>query len=574
MAKVTAVLALHHGKIFEVCMTAPQSDQSELKNKTDNAEHAINTVNTATTSAGAGNSASASTSVIADAGTSGTASLDAGTGTVTIKEHAQESAATSVSASHKGKKKESLSDKVNRDLSLKEQMALTLSLSMPSILAQFSSICMQYIDAAMVGSLGATASASIGLMAAPVWLFTGICISSCSGFSVQVAHLLGGRDDVRARTVMRQGYVVLLIFACIVALIACALSDFLPVFLGGSDEIVGAAGDYFFIFMAALPFFMLSYLSSAMLRCSGNMLLPSLLNILMCVLDVIFNFFFIFESRTMNLPVVGTVEVYGAGLGVVGAALGTVCAAGITGLFMAYFLIVRSPALNILQDIGVRAWSFKPTWDVVRRALRISLPISAQQFMISSAQIVSTMIVAPLGTASIAAHSFAITIEAICYMPGFGIADAATTLVGQSIGARRFDLTYRFAKITLGFGAAIMAFMGMLMYIFSPWVMSLMTPDLEVQQLAVAALRIEAFAEPLFAASIIGYGICVGAGDTLIPSLMNLGSMWIVRLTMAYFLAAHYGLRGVWIAMALELSFRGLIFLARLKWSKWIKTLD
>lgn len=482
-------------------------------------------------------------------------------------------------ASHTAtKRKESLSDKVNRDMTLQEQIALTFSLSLPSIMAQLSSICMQYIDAAMVGSLGAEASASIGLMAAPLWLFSGLCISSCSGFSVQVAHLLGGRQPEEARKVLRQGYVVLFGFALVVALIGCSLSDFLPHFLGGAPEILDNASAYFFIFMSALPFLMLSYISSAMLRCSGNMMLPSLLNILMCLLDVVFNFIFIFPERDAVYPLIGEVHVFGFGYGVKGAALGTVCAAAVTGLFMLYFLVFRSPSLKLTQDCfatwGQALLAFAPTWQVVRRALRISLPISAQQFMISSAQIVSTMIVAPLGTASIAAHSFAITIEALCYMPGFGISDAATTLVGQSIGARRFDLTYRFAKITLIFGALIMGILGFFMYVGSPWIMSLMSPDLEVQALAVAALRIEAFAEPLFAVSIVGYGICVGAGDTLIPSLMNLGSMWLVRLGLAYVLADIYGLRGVWMAMCFELCFRGLIFLARLKWGKWMKTLD
>ena len=204
-----------------------------------------------------------------------------------------------------GKAKESLSDMVNRDMSLKEQMSLTVRLSMPSIMAQLSSIVMQYIDAAMVGSLGALASASIGLMMAPIWLFTGICITSVSGFSVQVAHLLGAKDEVKARIVVRQAYVVLMIFAFIVSAIACSLANTLPNFLGGSDDIIGNAAAYFMIYMAALPLFQLNFLSAAMLRCSGNMLLPSMINILMCILDVIFNFIFIFDSRTITLPLLG-----------------------------------------------------------------------------------------------------------------------------------------------------------------------------------------------------------------------------------------------------------------------------
>ena len=473
------------------------------------------------------------------------------------------------------KVKESLSEKVNREMTLKEQISLTMSLSAPAIMAQLSSICMQYIDAAMVGSLGALASAAIGLMMAPLWLFTGICLSSVSGYSVQVAHLLGARDEVAARAVLRQAYVVMLGFAALVAALGCAISPVLPYWLGSNEvELIAAdASSYFMVFMAGLPFFMFNYLSAAMLRCSGNMLLPSLLNVLMCILDVVFNFFLIFPSRSVTYPIIGTIDVYGAGLGVTGAALGTAGAAAVTGLIMTYCLCFKSRSLAFTLDpLSLKA--FVPTWQVVRRALRISLPITGQQVMISSAQIVSTMIVSPLGNISIAAHSFAITIEALCYMPGFGIGDAATTLVGQSIGARRFDLTRRFAVITLCLGAAIMALMGFLMYVFSPWVMSLMSPSVEVQELAVQALRIEAFAEPLFAVAIVGYGICVGAGDTLIPSLINLGSMWLIRLGLAYALAQHYGLAGVWTAMCIELCLRGCFFLARLKWGNWVKTLD
>lgn len=463
-----------------------------------------------------------------------------------------------------------LSERINREMSLKDQILLTLSLSSPAILAQLSTICMQYIDAAMVGSLGASASASIGLMAAPLWLFSGICISSVSGYSVQVAHLLGAQEDVKAREVVRQSYVVLVGFALLIAAVACFLSPMLPKFLGGAPDIWQDSSNYFLIFMLGMPFGALNFISSAMLRCSGNMLLPSLLNILMCVMDVVCNFFLIFPLRTLNVPVLGEIEVYGAGLGVVGAAFGTVIATAITGLFLTYALCFKSKSLALTHESG----SFKPTMHVFKNALRISIPITAQQFMISSAQIVSTIIVAPLGTAAIAAHSIAITVEAICYMPGIGISDAATTLVGQSIGARRYDLTFKFAKISLSFGALIMGCMGALMYFASPWVMEMMTPDLTVQDLAVRALRIEAFAEPLFAAAIVGYGICVGAGSSLIPSLINLGSMWIIRLTMAYFLAQSFGLSGVWIAMAIELCIRGCMFLGYLKWGKWIKHFD
>ena len=181
-----------------------------------------------------------------------------------------------------------------------------------------------------------------------------------------------------------------------------------------------------------------------------------------------------------------------------------------------------------------------------------------------------TVIVAPLGAASIAANAFAVIAESICYMPGYGIGDATTTLVGQSIGAGRKTLTRQFAWTSTWLGMGVMTTLGAVMYGIAPWMMEIMTPDHEIIHLGVVALRTEAWAEPMYAASIVAYGAFVGAGDTLIPSFMNLGSMWGVRVVLAAILAPIYGLHGVWIAMAIELTFRGIIFLIRLKSGAWM----
>jgi len=172
---------------------------------------------------------------------------------------------------------------------------------------------------------------------------------------------------------------------------------------------------------------------------------------------------------------------------------------------------------------------------------------------------------------AIAANSFAITAESLCYMPGYGIADAATTLVGQSLGAGRHRLTRRFAYITVFMGMAVMGIMGVVMYIFAPQIIGTMTPVEEIRRLGVMALRIEAFAEPMFAAAIISYGVFVGAANTLVPSLMNFFSIWAVRISLAAWLAPTMGLKGVWVAMCAELCFRGIIFLIRLRGKRWMK---
>ena len=196
--------------------------------------------------------------------------------------------------------------------------------------------------------------------------------------------------------------------------------------------------------------------------------------------------------------------------------------------------------------------------------------MAMQSVFMNGAQIVSTMIVAPLGNVAIAANTFAITAESLCYMPGYGIGDAATTLVGQSRGAGRRDMCRSFARFTVTLGMVVMAVMGLIMYVFAPELMALLTPLDEIRQLGITCLRIEAWAEPMFAASIVTYCVCVGAGDTLRPMLVNLLSMWCVRLSLAALLAPQYGLRGVWVAMAIELTFRGTMFLIRLLRGRWM----
>lgn len=198
--------------------------------------------------------------------------------------------------------------------------------------------------------------------------------------------------------------------------------------------------------------------------------------------------------------------------------------------------------------------------------------MAAQSLLMSGAQIISTTIVAPLGNFAIAANTFAITAESLCYMPGYGLGEAATTLVGQSLGAARQDLTRSFARMTVWLAMAVMALMGVVMYIFAPELMALMTPIEEICDLGARCLRIEAFAEPMFGAAIVTYSVCVGAGDTFKPALINLCSMWFVRLSLAALLAKDYGLTGVWTAMAVELTFRGGLFLVRLYRGKWMNS--
>ena len=422
-------------------------------------------------------------------------------------------------------------------------------LSYISILAQISATVMFFIDASMVGHLGAKASAAIGLVESTGWLMGGLASAANMGFSVQVAHFIGANDFEAARRVLRQSLVCCMIWALMISLTSVIISPFLPYWLGGTEEIAHDASVYFAIFI----FFQMEGLAGSMLKCSGNMKIPSILNIGMCVMDVCFNYLFIYIMD----------------LGVMGAAIGTGLAMLITAVLMLYFLLVKSKMLSLISRPG----SFKPKSDTVSTAFKIGAPMGLQHMLMGGAYIVSILIVAPLGTIAIAAHSLAITVESLCYMPGYGIAEAATTLVGQGIGAGQKLLTRSFARMSVALGIAVMTFMGILMWCFAPELMGIMSPVEEVIAQGTQVLRIEAWAEPMFAAAIVCNGVFIGAGDTMIPAVMSLCSMWFVRLTLAAGLAPKFGLKGVWTAMAIELTFRGTIFLVRLFKGRWVEKL-
>ena len=433
-----------------------------------------------------------------------------------------------------------------------EKLNLIVGLSIPSMLAQISTVMMFFIDASMVGHLGAEASASIGLIESTTWLVGSLLSAAATGFSVQVAHFIGANDFVKARQVFRHALICGLAFSVFLSLIGVGIHSHLPYWLGGGADIASASSGYFLIYSLVLPFVYLYHTSEMMLKSAGNMHTPSVMAVLVCICDVIFNYIFIYICK----------------FGVVGAAMGTALAYICISLPNLYLSACKNRMLNLRQDHVRFHW----VKEYVQRACKISIPIAIQNILMSGAQIVSTMIVAPLGNIAIAAHSFAITAESLCYMPGYGIGDAATTLVGQTHGAGRIDLCKNFAYMTVGLGMLVMALMGVIMYVFAPEMIGVLSPVEAIRQLGTTCLRIEAFAEPFFAASIVTYCVCVGAGDTFKPAAINLGTMWFVRLTLAYGLSKSYGLEGVWIAMATELTFRGVLFLIRLFRGSWMKS--
>ena len=451
------------------------------------------------------------------------------------------------------------------DIPLSQTAQVVLALSLPSILQQMVVTAMEYIDAAMVGHIGAEATAAIGIVSSSTWLLHGVLVGLYTAFSIQIAQYLGADRQEDARGVLRQSMLFNLILGLGAAAFGIGISRFLPGWLGADPSLQANASAYFAIWSAALPFTMAMGMYTAQLRATGDALTPGLISVLVCVLDIVFNFFLINSSRTLVL-FGRTVTVWGAGLGVPGAALGTALSDVVGGLLALAILLLRDGPLCIR-----RPGSWKITRSCLMNLWRVGAPLAAERAALSSAQVVLVRIVSGLGTVAIAANSLGVSAEGLCYMAGYGIQDASIALIGQAVGANRRDMSKRFAWLCTLMGMGIMALSGAGLWLFAPALMGIFTADAAVIALGARVLRIEAFAEPMFGASIVASGAMQGAGDSTACFVLNLVSMWGIRLTLASFFAPRFGLAGVWGSMCCELCIRGLLFLFRLARGKWLE---
>lgn len=447
------------------------------------------------------------------------------------------------------------------DIPLSDTARIALALSIPSILEQLVVTAMEYIDAAMVGHIGAEATAAIGIVSSSTWLLHGILVGLYNAFSIQIAQYLGADRQQDARGVLRQAMLFNLAAGLAAAAFGIGISGHLPGWLGADVSLQANASAYFAIWSAALPFTMAMGMYTSMLRASGDALTPGLISVLVCVLDVVFNFFLINPTRTL-----WGITVWGAGLGVPGAALGTALATVVGGLLALCILLFREGPLCIHKP-----GSWKITRACIRNLGKVGVPLAAERAALSSAQVLQVRIVSQLGTVAIAANSLGVSAEGLCYMAGYGIQGAAIALIGQAVGAHRKDMAKRFAWLCTLMGMGIMTLTGAGLFAFAPALMSIFTADAAVIALGARVLRIEAFAEPMFGASIVASGAMQGAGDSTACFVLNLVSMWGIRLTLAFLLAPRFGLVGVWGAMCFELCVRGLLFLIRLARGKWLE---
>ena len=320
-----------------------------------------------------------------------------------------------------------------------------------------------------------------------------------------------------------------------------------------TQEVVVLSTTYLTTVAATLAFATLLYLGNACMRGAGDTRTPLYVMLVVNIVNIVVAWTLI--NGLFGLPK----------LGVWGSALGAASGQVVGGT------IVLALLLRGKSGVQLRLAGLRPDWDMIRRILRVGMPTGLEQLFFRIGNMAYVRVLASLGVAAYAANQVAINGWSLSFMPGFGFAVAATTLVGQSLGARAPDSAERGGYVAYRMGAGLMAVIGLVMIFFPEQIMGFFTNDQEVIGLGALPLQVMGFVQPMLAASMIFAGALRGAGDTRWPMIITAGCIWLVRLPLAYLFAIVFGwgLVGAWSAMSLDMVLRGTFNFLRFRGGGW-----
>lgn len=447
-------------------------------------------------------------------------------------------------------------------------LATIVALAWPAMVEQALQTIVQYADSAMVGRFGVQATAAVGLTTTVTWLTNSPLWAMGTGVLACIARAVGAKDDRTVRSAAMQAIWLALIVGGALTVVTQILSPFLPGWLNADPEIRREGSLYFSIICAPLVFRALSYILGSALRASGDTRTPMLVNLGMNAINIVLNFFLIFPTRTVTL-LGKSMTMPGAGWGVIGAAVAT----AVSIVFSGSMMLVKVLRSETLSPLGMKA-----QWDapVMKRCVRVGLPIALQNLGVFSGQVVFSAQVTSLGKTALATHSIALTAEQAFYIPGYGMEAAVSTLCGNALGERDERKLDHVSRTVLAISVGLMTLSGAFLFAFPTLMMSIFTPDREVITMGARVLRIVACSEPLYAALILFEGIFHGVGQTKYPFVVSLITMWGVRVlgTLICVGGLGFGLEAVWLCMVGDNVSRAMLLGIRYFSGRWKRSLD
>ena len=432
------------------------------------------------------------------------------------------------------------SDSGSNQGSNRKMVPVILALAWPTMLEQLLQTAVQYIDTAMVGSLGTQATAAVGATSTVNWLIGSTISALGVGFLSYISQSIGAGKRQEARKAAGQAVMAVLVVGIFFTILTTALSSRIPVWMQVDAGIRDIAGRYFLILYTPMLFRSASIIFGTVLRAAGDTRTPMRVGVAVNLINVALNFLLIYPTRMVS--VWGTeITLYGAGLGIEGAAVASAIAYTCGGIAITYMLWRH-------REISPRGQSLRPNQSVLKPCLRVAFPNMLQRFATSLGYVAFASMINSLGETATAAHTIANTVESAFYIPGYGMQTAAATLAGNAWGAKDKRRLNRLTRTILPLEIGLMIVSGSLLFLFATPLMHLFSKDPEVIRLGTTVLRMVAVSEPFYGVPIVLEGIMQGQGKTVAPFVYNVVGMWCVRIV-GTFICIHilgYGLVSAW----------------------------
>lgn len=437
----------------------------------------------------------------------------------------------------------------------KQMIATIFALAWPTIIEQVMQTAVQYIDTAMVGSLGTQATAAVGATTTVNWLIA-ITISAVAvGFLSQIAQACGAGETHIAKAVSAQSVLVTLVLGGVATAVILSLSKFVPVWMQVDAGIQSLAAAYFFILYIPMLPRTASIILGTVLRAAGDTKTPMKVGLTVNIVNIVLNFLLIYPTRQISV-FDWMITIPGAGMGVVGAAVASAVAFALGGIWITIALW-KHPV------ISPKGHSIRPDFQILRPCMKIAIPNMLQRFGTALGYVAFAAMINSLGDVSTAAHTIANTVESAFYIPGYGMQTAASTLAGNAYGAKDKERLDELVKMFLPVEMLLMVFTGGALFLLAPPLVRIFSKEAAVISLGVTVLRMVAVSEPFYGFSIIMEGVLLGLGNTKQPFVYNIIGMWLVRIVGTFICTQllSYGLISAWLCMILHNMLLFVLFL-------------
>lgn len=412
--------------------------------------------------------------------------------------------------------------KIRKNTQYRAVLGVILGLAWPTMLEQLMQTAVQYIDTAMVGSLGTQATAAVGATSTVSWLITGTISAASIGFLSFIARAVGAGDRPAARRAVSQAVLAVLALGALFTILTLSLSGAVPVWMQVDPGIRKLASQYFFILYLPMLPRTATIIFGTVLRAAGDTKTPMKIGVIVNGVNVVLNLLLIYPARTVRF-LGASLTLPGAGLGVIGAAAASAAAFTVGGLLITLALW-RHPMAS------PRGERLRPDAAILKPCLKVAFPNMLQRFGTSLGYVAFASMINSLGDVATAAHTIANTVESAFYIPGYGMQTAAATLTGNAYGARDARRMQDLAFLFIPLEILLMILSGGLLFAFAPPLMGLFSSSGEVIQLGSTVLRMVALSEPFYGFSIIIEGMMQGVGKTKAPFVYNIAGMWGVRI--------------------------------------------